>query len=71
MPGDFKGAELVRACFYSDIARVGLWLTGNLYAEYDATNVLATRAALRQLSEHGKQIVRAAMQNPGRGIRAA
>lgn len=68
MPGDFMGAELRSVCFYADIARVGLWFRTNLYAEYDATNVIATRAAIRQLSITEAAGVRAAMQNPNKVI---
>lgn len=71
MPGDFMGSALRQACYYSDTARVGLWFRSGLYAEYDALNVIATRAALRQLDETGKSIIRAAMQHAGARVCAA
>lgn len=68
MPGDFMGAKLIQACYYADTARVGLWFRGGLYAEYDATNVIATRAAMRQLAPNENGTIRAAMQNPNSPI---
>lgn len=68
MPGDFMGAKLMQACYYADAGRVGLWFHGGLYAEYDATNAIATRAAMRQLNANENMVIRAAMQYPNKAM---
>lgn len=68
MPGDFMGKALRQVCYYGDTARVGLWFLGGAYAEYDATNMIATRAAMRQLTNEENAIIRGAMNTPNRAV---
>lgn len=71
MPGTLPQTAVQWAEFYAS-GRVGLCFECGTYAEFNGLNVIAVRAAVRQLDETGRAFIRVAVANPGaRVVRAA